>query len=347
MLKFQLENHQKIPKKPPKKPKNSQNWDFGCLLHFRSKNRIFQHFPPAHRVRPTGQICVLPMFPHCAAPVFCHSGQEKINNICVDVDECLHPGMCPEDSTCVNLDGGFTCVENIPKPEENLNTKNMNSRPQAPVAPQQPPMWHLDPTGPPLPKHLTDAPKVENTDNLDQISAKIELVTNESVETTEKIGTKEFSEIVVDATTEVTTEKLIKTTQKLTTTQKLETEKIATTEKNQESNHVSNHDSNHEQNEISCTSEADPLGLEYLGTKSTTKSGSKCKNWKNTDFQEVGDHDYCRNPQDSDNGEPMSTGPWCFLENPSPAGDDWMHCNLLPCSAGKEDWVTPRCEGIL
>ena len=35
----------------------------------------------------------------------------------------------------------------------------------------------------------------------------------------------------IDATTEVTTEKLIETTQKLTTTQKLETENIATTEK--------------------------------------------------------------------------------------------------------------------
>lgn len=35
----------------------------------------------------------------------------------------------------------------------------------------------------------------------------------------------------IDATTEVTTEKLIETTQKLTTTQKLETENIATIEK--------------------------------------------------------------------------------------------------------------------
>ena len=51
-------------------------------------------------------------------------------------------------------------------------------------------------------------------------------------------------------------------------------------------------------------------GLEYAGKKMETVDGEPCKKWKNTVFKTLvgknGDHNQCRNPDDSE------TGPWCY-----------------------------------
>jgi len=72
---------------------------------------------------------------------------------------------------------------------------------------------------------------------------------------------------------------------------------------------------------------------DYRGTMSLTNSGFKCQNWLLTephdhDYIEdstvgIGDHNYCRNPEEED------TGAWCFtVDDPD---EDWDYCAVPRC----------------
>merc|ERR1711976_16449 len=56
----------------------------------------------------------------------------------------------------------------------------------------------------------------------------------------------------------------------------------------------------------------------YNGCWNQDHRGNKCKNWSKTDHPEVGDHNYCRDPDNKGNS-------WCYLENPTD-GKTWDFC---------------------
>ena len=39
----------------------------------------------------------------------CRSGYETVGTGCIDIDECVSVGQCPEKSLCVNTQGNYTC----------------------------------------------------------------------------------------------------------------------------------------------------------------------------------------------------------------------------------------------
>ena len=69
--------------------------------------------------------------------------------------------------------------------------------------------------------------------------------------------------------------------------------------------------------------EGDPLGASYSGKKNVTSSGSSCQVWTASEYPEVGEHNYCRNP-DGDSG-----GVWCYTTHPD---EDWEYCSLPICA---------------
>ena len=80
----------------------------------------------------------------------------------------------------------------------------------------------------------------------------------------------------------------------------------------------------------------DPLGVDYSGDVSVTVSGLTCQAWTATEPHRhgnanVGEHNYCRNP------DGYSDGVWCYTTDP---GKRWELCNVPKCEArheGQED----------
>ena len=80
--------------------------------------------------------------------------------------------------------------------------------------------------------------------------------------------------------------------------------------------------------DIECFTD-DPLGRDYRGRMSITKSGKACQSWVSqiphnhtrTPFNfpdaGLGDHNYCRNPDNA------TQGPWCYTTNSSVL---WEYC---------------------
>ena len=74
-----------------------------------------------------------------------------------------------------------------------------------------------------------------------------------------------------------------------------------------------------------------PLGRDYRGNVSQTISGKTCQKWtsqlphehdrtpSNRPGKGLGDHNYCRNPDN----EPL--GPWCYTTDPD---SRWEYCNV-------------------
>ena len=65
-------------------------------------------------------------------------------------------------------------------------------------------------------------------------------------------------------------------------------------------------------------------GTPYTGTTNTTSSGLTCQMWSvttphNHDYSDVGEHNYCRDPD----GEGML---WCYTMDP---GTEWEACNVM------------------
>ena len=76
-------------------------------------------------------------------------------------------------------------------------------------------------------------------------------------------------------------------------------------------------------------------GKSYGGTIAKTKTGLTCQNWMSQSphqhrFAEMGDNNYCRNPD----GE---AGPWCYTTHPRVR---WAVCEVPECS----DIVMPENE---
>ncbi len=84
----------------------------------------------------------------------------------------------------------------------------------------------------------------------------------------------------------------------------------------------------------------------YVGTKSTTRDGRRCQNWRvakeldpENDYVNLpgfGDHNYCRadaylDVDDDDDG--YLDPPWCMIANPKEGELDWDYC-------------FPSCKGI-
>ena len=74
--------------------------------------------------------------------------------------------------------------------------------------------------------------------------------------------------------------------------------------------------------------EGNPLGASYSGNVSHTISGIPCQTWSTKvphdhDYTEVGEHNYCRNPDGSPNGV------WCLTAHPAKR---WEYCDVPLCS---------------
>ena len=72
--------------------------------------------------------------------------------------------------------------------------------------------------------------------------------------------------------------------------------------------------------------EGKPLGAIYSGEVNVTMSGRTCKAWSATEygFNDVGEHNYCRNPSLS-----VLAGVWCFTTDPNML---WEFCSVPFCS---------------
>ena len=73
--------------------------------------------------------------------------------------------------------------------------------------------------------------------------------------------------------------------------------------------------------------EGNPPGVSYLGRVNVTASGTTCQAWAATqshqhNFTDVGEHNYCRNP----NGD--LEGVWCYITDPD---KQWEHCSVPIC----------------
>ena len=86
-------------------------------------------------------------------------------------------------------------------------------------------------------------------------------------------------------------------------------------------------------------------GIDYRGTVSQTRGGIKCQNWnvaspniptKHTESNGLGDHIFCRNPNNSPGG------PWCFYELEL----GWDYCNVDYCIGNAFEYLlSAQCTG--
>ena len=82
------------------------------------------------------------------------------------------------------------------------------------------------------------------------------------------------------------------------------------------------------QSNLECQ-EGDPLGASYSGEKNVTLSGTTCQFWAASEphqhtFTDVGEHNYCRNPD----GDP--DGVWCYTIDPD---KEYEYCDVRRCGA--------------
>ncbi|XP_072046805.1 plasminogen-like [Amphiura filiformis] len=91
-----------------------------------------------------------------------------------------------------------------------------------------------------------------------------------------------------------------------------------------------------------CASECyyDVIGRDYLGTVHQTKDGVKCQSWaalyphnhnktpEKYPYDGLGEHNYCRNPDEEPNG------PWCYTTDPETR---WEYCPVSNCSKHASD----------
>ncbi|XP_050966425.1 phosphoinositide-3-kinase-interacting protein 1 [Labeo rohita] len=83
-------------------------------------------------------------------------------------------------------------------------------------------------------------------------------------------------------------------------------------------------------------------GEDYRGIQQKTSTGNSCLNWKSLNSQtDVGDHNFCRNPDGSEK-------PWCYVSGSSGAIRKEA-CDIRPCqdqnsteAMAPEESVTPR-----
>ena len=73
-------------------------------------------------------------------------------------------------------------------------------------------------------------------------------------------------------------------------------------------------------------------GSAYAGQTNTTESGLSCQQWPDDiphdhDYTYVGEHNYCRNPSDSDK-------PWCYTTDPNKR---WEYCDLSICPKSADE----------
>ena len=86
-------------------------------------------------------------------------------------------------------------------------------------------------------------------------------------------------------------------------------------------------------------------GIDYRGTASHTRGGIKCQNWNvnspntppvSTESNGLGDHNFCRNPDNSPGG------PWCYYN--STIG--WDYCNIDHCIGNALEYLlSAQCTG--
>ena len=89
-----------------------------------------------------------------------------------------------------------------------------------------------------------------------------------------------------------------------------------------------------DQRQIGCQQRS-ILGRDYEGNTNTTIDGIPCQRWSDTypwehNFTDVGDHNFCRNP-DGD-----SDGVWCYTTDPD---IEYQYCSVPFCPPSeKETW---------
>ena len=82
------------------------------------------------------------------------------------------------------------------------------------------------------------------------------------------------------------------------------------------------------QSNLECQ-RGNPLGASYLGDKNVTASGRPCQSWPAAGNPEVGEHNYCRNP-DGDLG-----GVWCYGTDMGRLSlPNWMNFGKSPNGRG-------------
>ena len=82
------------------------------------------------------------------------------------------------------------------------------------------------------------------------------------------------------------------------------------------------------QGNLECQ-EGNPLGASYSGERNVTASGRPCQSWPAAGNPEVGEHNYCRNP-DGDLG-----GVWCYGTDMGRLSlPNWMNFGKSPNGRG-------------
>ncbi|XP_072016834.1 uncharacterized protein [Amphiura filiformis] len=93
----------------------------------------------------------------------------------------------------------------------------------------------------------------------------------------------------------------------------------------------------------------DSLGRDYRGTVNQTIDAMECQSWTAQDPHEhdrtpenypdtgLGEHNYCRNPDDGPNG------PWCYTTDP---GTRWAFCPVYECSSSCVAFHTPNYGSV-
>merc|ERR1719172_55005 len=94
--------------------------------------------------------------------------------------------------------------------------------------------------------------------------------------------------------------------------------------------------------DLSCYEE-DDKGKSYKGLLTSTASGRTCQNWVKSHPHEIGidpsnenglgNHNYCRNPDQSEDK------PWCFTQDPN-EGHKKETCEIPKCEPHPRDWMS-------